>query len=178
MLFYIYTHFRFGNIDHPFPDPPGLLKPSVITHTSTGQLNTDGDPLDALPEEEEERIRRAKAAAASALTLEMVGVLPFANVRPPENVLFFWWLNNITRGPKRGTTRSGFVGRDDLEMTRRYRDEAQYNKVISLSIFALHMQYHASKEIDNAKPKTIFYLCSLWPIRVVCGCHYPSNWNL
>jgi peptidyl-prolyl cis-trans isomerase-like 4 len=38
------------------------------------------------------------------------------------------WSNNITRGPKRGTTRSGFAGRDDLEMTRRYRDEAQSNK--------------------------------------------------
>ena len=50
-----------------------------------------------LPEEEEERIRREKAAAASALTLEMVGDLPFANVRPPENVLFVCKLNPVTR---------------------------------------------------------------------------------
>lgn len=50
-----------------------------------------------LPEEEEERIRREKAAAASALTLEMVGDLPFANVRPPENVIFICKLNPVTR---------------------------------------------------------------------------------
>jgi len=37
------------------------------------------------------------AAAASALTLEMVGDLPFANVRPPENVLFVCKLNSVTR---------------------------------------------------------------------------------
>jgi peptidyl-prolyl cis-trans isomerase-like 4 len=53
--------------------------------------------LATLPEEEEERIRREKAAAASALTLEMVGDLPFANVRPPENVLFVCKLNPVTR---------------------------------------------------------------------------------
>lgn len=47
--------------------------------------------------EEEERERRDKAAAASALTLEMVGDLPFANVRPPENVLFVCKLNPVTR---------------------------------------------------------------------------------
>ena len=50
-----------------------------------------------LPEEDEERIRRERAAAASALTLEMVGDLPFANVRPPENVLFVCKLNPVTR---------------------------------------------------------------------------------
>ncbi|KAJ7431510.1 hypothetical protein B0H11DRAFT_2261792 [Mycena galericulata] len=55
------------------------------------------DPLATLPEEEEERIRREKAAAASALTLEMVSDLPFANVRPPENVLFVCKLNPVTR---------------------------------------------------------------------------------
>jgi len=38
-----------------------------------------------------------QAAAASALTLEMVGDLPFANVRPPENVLFVCKLNPVTR---------------------------------------------------------------------------------
>ena len=35
------------------------------------------------------------------------------------------WSNDITRGPKRGVDkgRSNFAGREDLEMTRRYRDE-------------------------------------------------------
>lgn len=61
------------------------------------RIAEDEDPLATLPEEEEERIRREKAAAASALTLEMVGDLPFANVRPPENVLFVCKLNPVTR---------------------------------------------------------------------------------
>jgi peptidyl-prolyl cis-trans isomerase-like 4 len=88
--------------DDPFPDPPELAKikpPSSPTRPpdNSTRIAEDEDPLATLPEEEEERIRREKAAAASALTLEMVGDLPFANVRPPENVLFVCKLNPVTR---------------------------------------------------------------------------------
>ncbi|KDR84238.1 hypothetical protein GALMADRAFT_55395 [Galerina marginata CBS 339.88] len=193
-------------LDDPFPDPPGLIKPpSSPTRPpdNSTRIAEDEDPLATLPEEEEERLRREKAAAASALTLEMVGDLPFANVRPPENVLFvcklnpvtrdedlelifsrfgtimscqvirdkrtgdslqyafiefdkreeaeqgylkmqnvlvddrrIWvdfsqsvsrlnngWSNDIVRAPKRSKGQSGFGGREDLERTRRYRDE-------------------------------------------------------
>jgi len=61
------------------------------------RIADDEDALMELPEEEAERERRKRAAAASALTLEMVGDLPFANVRPPENVLFVCKLNAVTR---------------------------------------------------------------------------------
>ncbi|KJA29574.1 hypothetical protein HYPSUDRAFT_1061151 [Hypholoma sublateritium FD-334 SS-4] len=200
-------------LDDPYPDPPGLIKPPASPTKppdNSTRIAEDEDPLATLPEEEEERVRREKAAAASALTLEMVGDLPFANVRPPENVLFvcklnpvtrdedldlifsrfgtimscqvirdkrtgdslqyafieydkredaeqayfkmqnvlvddrrIWvdfsqsvsrlnthWSNDITRGPKRpkGTAASGFAGREDLEKTRRYRDEDSSNK--------------------------------------------------
>ncbi|KIJ69900.1 hypothetical protein HYDPIDRAFT_77110 [Hydnomerulius pinastri MD-312] len=87
-------------LDDPFPDPEGLIKPpSSPTHPpdNSTRIAEDEDPLATLPEEEEERERRKKAAAASALTLEMVGDLPFANVRPPENVLFVCKLNQVTR---------------------------------------------------------------------------------
>ncbi|KAG1752489.1 cyclophilin-like domain-containing protein [Suillus paluster] len=87
-------------LDDPFPDPPGLTQPpSSPTRPpdNSTRIAEDEDPLATLPEEEEERIRREKAAAASALTLEMVGDLPFANVRPPENVLFVCKLNPVTR---------------------------------------------------------------------------------
>ncbi|KAJ7490028.1 cyclophilin-like domain-containing protein [Mycena galericulata] len=89
-------------LDDPFPDPPALTKiqpPSSPTRPpdNSTRIAEDEDPLATLPEEEEERIRREKAAAASALTLEMVGDLPFANVRPPENVLFVCKLNPVTR---------------------------------------------------------------------------------
>ncbi|KAF5388285.1 hypothetical protein D9615_000829 [Tricholomella constricta] len=194
-------------LDDPFADPPGLIQPpSSPTRPpdNSTRIAEDEDPLSTLPEEEEEKIRREKAAAASALTLEMVGDLPFANVRPPENVLFvcklnpvtrdedmelifsrfgtimscqvirdkrtgdslqyafiefdkredaeqayfkmqnvlvddrrIWvdfsqsvakinthWSNDVKRGPKAGDRiHRGFAGRDDLEKTRRYRDE-------------------------------------------------------
>ncbi|KAF8138323.1 cyclophilin-like domain-containing protein [Boletus edulis] len=87
-------------LDDPFPDPVGLTKPpSSPTQPpdSSTRIAEDEDALATLPEEEEERERRKKAAAASALTLEMVGDLPFANVRPPENVLFVCKLNPVTR---------------------------------------------------------------------------------
>ncbi|KAL0950273.1 hypothetical protein HGRIS_010253 [Hohenbuehelia grisea] len=87
-------------LDDPFPDPPGLVQPpSSPTRPpdNSTRIAEDEDPLTTMPEEEEERIRREKAAAASALTLEMVGDLPFANVRPPENVLFVCKLNPVTR---------------------------------------------------------------------------------
>ena len=99
LLFFPLT-LSIGKIDDPFPDPPGLLKPpSSPTRPpdNSTRIAEDEDPLATLPEEEEERIRREKAAAASALTLEMVGDLPFANVRPPENVLFVCKLNPVTR---------------------------------------------------------------------------------
>lgn len=89
-----------GRIDDPFPDPEGLkipeAEPTKPPDNST-RIAEDEDPLATLPEEEAERERRQKAAQASALTLEMVGDLPFANVRPPENVLFVCKLNPVTR---------------------------------------------------------------------------------
>lgn len=91
--------------DDPFPDPERLIvPPSSPTRApdagfeqSAARIHEDEDPLEELPEEEAEEERRKRAAAASALTLEMVGDLPFANVRPPENVLFVCKLNSVTR---------------------------------------------------------------------------------
>ncbi|CAE6412914.1 unnamed protein product [Rhizoctonia solani] len=90
-------------LDDPFPDPLGLFVPDEVPTKApdlTGtnvRIGEDEDPLATLPEEEAEKIRRERAAAAAALTLEMVGDLPFANVRPPENVLFVCKLNPVTR---------------------------------------------------------------------------------
>ncbi|KAF9516775.1 hypothetical protein BS47DRAFT_1314909 [Hydnum rufescens UP504] len=90
-------------LDDPFPDPDNLVIPPVSptqppdTSLDVVRIGEDEDPLAELPEEEAERQRREAAAKASALTLEMVGDLPFANVRPPENVLFVCKLNAVTR---------------------------------------------------------------------------------
>ncbi len=50
-----------------------------------------------IPEEELEKMNREKEAAAQALTLELVGDLPFAEIKPPENILFVCKLNPVTR---------------------------------------------------------------------------------
>jgi len=87
-------------LEDPFPDPPGLIvpdSPPTRPQDNSTRIAEDEDPLEELPEEEAEKQRRTQAAAASALTLEMVGDLPFANVRPPENVLFVCKLNPVTR---------------------------------------------------------------------------------
>ena len=45
---------------------------------------------------EREREKRRAEARASALTLEIVGDLPFAEIKPPENILFVCKLNPVT----------------------------------------------------------------------------------
>lgn len=67
---------------------------------------TVADPVSALEtelsdteiEKEKEKERRDRDARAQALTLEIVGDLPFAEVKPPENVLFVCKLNPVTEG--------------------------------------------------------------------------------
>lgn len=92
-------------LDDPYPDPAGLREPSSSPPPSKEQLATvriaEGEGL--LDEEaneeaaaEAERRRREREAAAQALTLEMMGDLPFAEVKPPENVLFVCKLNPVT----------------------------------------------------------------------------------
>ena len=49
-------------------------------------------------EEAMEKLRREREARAQALTLEIVGDLPYAEVKPPENVLFVCKLNPVTEG--------------------------------------------------------------------------------
>ncbi|KAI8346212.1 cyclophilin-like domain-containing protein [Mortierella sp. GBAus27b] len=89
-------------LEDPFPDPEGLVVPDESPLPTQAMLDTvrigdDEEIASLLPPEEEERIRRRKEAQAQALTLEMVGDLPFAEIKPPENVLFVAQLNPITR---------------------------------------------------------------------------------
>ncbi|KAJ8652529.1 peptidyl-prolyl cis-trans isomerase-like 4 [Lichtheimia ornata] len=89
-------------LDDPFDDPDGLQVPDESPLPTKEQLESmriaedeeieeQGDP------EEIEKRRKAREAKAQALTLEMVGDLPFAEVKPPENVLFVCKLNPVTR---------------------------------------------------------------------------------
>ena len=90
-------------LDDPFDDPSGLVEPSESPVPSAAQLATvriaDDEELDeSMDEEAIERLRREREARAQALTLEMVGDLPFAEVKPPENILFVCKLNPVTQG--------------------------------------------------------------------------------
>lgn len=93
-------------LDDPYPDPAGLREPPDSPVPSKAQLATvriaegDAEMLDDEQSEEAaakaEKDRREREARAQALTLEMMGDLPFAEVKPPENVLFVCKLNPVT----------------------------------------------------------------------------------
>lgn len=93
-------------LDDPYPDPAGLREPSSSPVPSKAQLATvriaegEAEKLDEEDNEEAaaaaEKVRREREARAQALTLEMMGDLPFAEVKPPENVLFVCKLNPVT----------------------------------------------------------------------------------
>ena len=90
-------------LDDPFDDPPGLTEPTESPLPTNAQLATvriaDDEELDEnIDEETLDKLRREREARAQALTLEMVGDLPFAEVKPPENVLFVCKLNPVTQG--------------------------------------------------------------------------------
>lgn len=90
-------------LDDPYDDPPGLVEPAESPVPTKAQLATvriaDDDNLEENADPEAvEKQRREREARAQALTLEMVGDLPFAEVKPPENVLFVCKLNPVTTG--------------------------------------------------------------------------------
>jgi peptidyl-prolyl cis-trans isomerase-like 4 len=88
-------------LDDPYADPPGLVEPPESPLPSKEQLATvrigDAEELDEGEDAEAaERRRRENEARAQALTLEIIGDLPFAEVKPPENILFVCKLNPVT----------------------------------------------------------------------------------
>jgi len=90
-------------LDDPYNDPPGLIEPPESPLPSKAQLDTvrigeDANLEENVDPETAEKHRREQEARAQALTLEMVGDLPFAEVKPPENVLFVCKLNPVTAG--------------------------------------------------------------------------------
>ena len=89
-------------LEDPFPDPKGLIEPDQSPRPTPAQLATvriaDDESVDADADQELlEKERKRREAEAQALTLEMVGDLPFAEVKPPENVLFVCKLNPVTQ---------------------------------------------------------------------------------
>ena len=89
-------------LDDPFHDPPGLVEPPQSPVPSAEQRSTVRIAYDEVLEENTdpeqlEKLRREREARAQALTLELIGDLPFADVTPPEQILFVCKLNPVTR---------------------------------------------------------------------------------
>jgi peptidyl-prolyl cis-trans isomerase-like 4 len=138
-------------LDDPYPDPPGLREPSASPPPSEAQLKTvriaDEAALNAdddVDEEELERRRREREANAQALTLEMMGDLPFAEVKPPENVLFVCKLNPVT-------------GDEDLELIF-----GRFGKILSCEVIRDHktgdsLQYAFIEYDDKASCEAAYF---------------------
>ncbi|CAD0014795.1 unnamed protein product [Aureobasidium pullulans] len=89
-------------LDDPYDDPEGLIEPPKSPVPTAGQIATvriahDEEIAENTDPEQLEKLRREREARAQALTLELIGDLPFADVTPPEQVLFVCKLNPVTR---------------------------------------------------------------------------------
>lgn len=90
-------------LEDPYPDPPGLVPPSrspspPATLTDTNHIGVDED-IDEFEGKSAAEIQEAialKESKANAHILEMVGDIPDADAKPPENVLFVCKLNPAT----------------------------------------------------------------------------------
>ncbi|QUC23437.1 uncharacterized protein UV8b_07678 [Ustilaginoidea virens] len=138
-------------LDDPYPDPAGLREPSSSPPPTSEQLKTvriaDEAALhedDGVDETELERRRRQTEANAQALTLEMMGDLPFAEVKPPENVLFVCKLNPVT-------------GDEDLELIF-----GRFGKILSCEVIRDQktgdsLQYAFIEYEDKASCETAYF---------------------
>ncbi|KAK9411659.1 peptidyl-prolyl cis-trans isomerase-like 4 [Crotalus adamanteus] len=90
-------------LDDPFDDPPGLAIPDRSPEPTKEQLDSgrigadeEIDDFKGRTTDEVEEILAEKEAKTQAILLEMVGDLPDADIKPPENVLFVCKLNPVT----------------------------------------------------------------------------------
>jgi peptidyl-prolyl cis-trans isomerase-like 4 len=93
-------------LDDPFPDPNLLTIPPKsperdrpVEETVAPRLNAkeiSGEENDGRTEEEIQKSLREKEAKSRAVVLEMIGDLPDADMKPPEEVLFVCKLNPVT----------------------------------------------------------------------------------
>ncbi|XP_063250937.1 peptidyl-prolyl cis-trans isomerase-like 4 [Prinia subflava] len=91
-------------LEDPFDDPPGLCVPDHSPEPTKEQLDSgrigadeEIDDMKGRSAEEMEEVQAEKEAKTRAILLEMVGDLPDADIKPPENVLFVCKLNPVTR---------------------------------------------------------------------------------
>ena len=88
-------------LDDPFEDLPGMIVPVTSPVPTKEMLKTVRldhlEKMGSMTEEERLAKELQDETNARALTLEIMGDLPFAEVKPPENVLFVAKLNPVTK---------------------------------------------------------------------------------
>ncbi|QIW97536.1 hypothetical protein AMS68_003054 [Peltaster fructicola] len=89
-------------LDDPYDDIPGLTQPpsSPVPNAqqqATVRIAYDEVLAEHTNPEQLDKLRREREARAQALTLELIGDLPFADVTPSEQILFVCKLNPVTR---------------------------------------------------------------------------------
>lgn len=94
-------------LDDPYPDPPGFIAPEssperakpseeIVEERIPAEIDWEHEDEGKNPEEIEKEITK-KEAKTNAVVLEMIGDIPDAEVKPPENVLFVCKLNPLTQ---------------------------------------------------------------------------------
>lgn len=108
-------------------------EPVAEARGSTKTPSNEPTPEPDSEEEAKEEERRRQNASAAALTLEIVGDLPHADVRPPENILFVCKLNSVTRSDdlelifsRFGKIRSCEVIQDKKVRAATYQDRREF----------------------------------------------------
>jgi len=115
-------------LDDPFDDPPQLEVPDASPERERPEeerlvprLGIDEDPdkeLEGKDTEELELLHKRKEAQSRAVVLEMIGDIPDAEMKPPENVLFVCKLNPVTRDDDLELIFSRFGKVNDCEIIR------------------------------------------------------------
>ena len=90
--------------EQPSNEAAPIVDDSMKHDEAPKEDETQNEIDEAAEEEAREKLRREREARAQALTLEIVGDLPYAEVKPPENVLFVCKLNPVTEGQNTGPT--------------------------------------------------------------------------
>lgn len=89
-------------LEDPFDDPASLVvpdkspEPPAVTDTDRIGYDEDVNPFEGKSEEEVREIMESRDSKSNAQILEMVGDIPDADGKPPENVLFVCKLNPVT----------------------------------------------------------------------------------
>ena len=122
-------------IDDPYDDIPGMIVPSrspspphYITSTDHVGVDEEIDSFAGKTAEEVQELISEKESKANAHILEMIGDIPDADGRPPENVLFVCKLNAVTTDEDLDIIFSRFGPLKSCEVIRDHKtgDSLQY----------------------------------------------------